>query len=120
MAGTVVSKDTVEGQTLNTNQTTPNIVRIANLSTMTLWAEVGEADVVKVRRGMPVYFSTLGLPDRRWEGTVRQVLPTPEIVNDVVLYDVLVDLAHEDGRSEERRVGKGGVRTCRFRGSPLH
>lgn len=97
MAGTVVSKDAVEGQTLNTNQTTPTIVRIANLSTMTLWAEVAEADVVKVRRGMPVYFSTLGLPDRRWEGTVRQVLPTPEILNDVVLYDVLVDVANDDG-----------------------
>ncbi len=97
MAGTVVSKDAVEGQTLNTNQTTPTIVRIANLSTMTLWAEVAEADVVKVRPGMPVYFSTLGLPDRRWEGRVRQVLPTPEIVNDVVLYDVLVDIANDDG-----------------------
>jgi macrolide-specific efflux system membrane fusion protein len=97
MAGTVVSKDAVEGQTLNTNQTTPTIVRIANLSTMTLWAQVAEADVVKVQPGMPVYFATLGLPDRRWEGTVRQILPTPGIVNDVVLYDVLVDIDNDDG-----------------------
>jgi macrolide-specific efflux system membrane fusion protein len=97
MAGTVVSKDAVEGQTLNANQTAPIILRIADLATMTVWAQVAEADVVRVRPGTAVYFTTLGLPDRRWEGSVRQVLPTPEVVNDVVLYDVLVDVANPDG-----------------------
>ncbi|GIK99453.1 MAG: secretion protein HlyD [Alphaproteobacteria bacterium] len=97
IAGTVVSQSAVEGQTLNANQTAPVIVRVANLATMTVWAQVAEADVVRVKPGMPVYFTTLGQPDRRWEGTARQVLPTPEIVNDVVLYDVLVDVANPDG-----------------------
>lgn len=97
IAGTVVSQSAVEGQTLNANQTAPVIVRIANLETMTVWAQVAEADVVRVKPGMPVYFTTLGQPDRRWEGTVRQILPTPEVVNDVVLYDVLIDVANEDG-----------------------
>jgi macrolide-specific efflux system membrane fusion protein len=97
MTGTVVSKSAVEGQTLNANQTAPTIVRIADLATMTVWAQVAEADVVKIRSGLPVYFTTLGLPERRWEGTVRQILPTPEVVNDVVLYDVLVDIDNGDG-----------------------
>ena len=97
MTGTVVSKSAVEGQTLNANQTAPTIVRIADLATMTVWAQVAEADVVKIRPGVPVYFTTLGLPERRWEGTVRQILPTPEVVNDVVLYDVLVDIDNGDG-----------------------
>lgn len=97
IAGTVVSQSAVEGQTLNANQTAPVIVRIANLATMTVWAQVAEADVVRVGPGMPVYFTTLGQPDRRWGGTARQVLPTPEIVNDVVLYNVLVDVANPDG-----------------------
>ncbi len=97
MGGTIVTKAAVEGQTLNANQTAPTIVRIANLATMTVWAQVAEADVVKVRPGMPVYFTTLGLPERRWQGKVRQILPTPEIVNDVVLYDVLIDIANGDG-----------------------
>lgn len=97
MTGTVVSRSAVEGQTLNANQTAPTIVRIADLATMTVWAQVAEADVVKIRPGLPVYFTTLGLPERRWEGTVRQILPTPEIVNDVVLYDVLVDIDNGDG-----------------------
>jgi macrolide-specific efflux system membrane fusion protein len=64
---------------------------------MTVKAQVAEADVVKLSPGMPVYFTTLGLPERRWQATVRQILPTPETVNDVVLYDVLIDVANADG-----------------------
>jgi macrolide-specific efflux system membrane fusion protein len=46
---------------------------------------------------MPVYFNTLGLPERRWTGKVRQILPTPETVNNVILYNVLFDAANPDG-----------------------
>jgi macrolide-specific efflux system membrane fusion protein len=96
MDGTVVDIIARQGQTLNANQSAPIVLRIADLDTMTVWAEVVEADVVRISVGMPVHFSTLGLPDRRWEGTVRQILPTPEIVNDVVLYKVLIDVANAD------------------------
>ncbi|WP_188408408.1 efflux RND transporter periplasmic adaptor subunit [Agaricicola taiwanensis] len=97
MDGTVVSQSAVKGQTLNANQSAPIIVRVADLKTMTAQAKVVEADVVSLKPRMKAYFSTLGMPDRRWEGTVRQIQPTPEIVNDVVLYKVLVDVSNEDG-----------------------
>jgi macrolide-specific efflux system membrane fusion protein len=97
MSGTVVSESALEGQTVNASQQAPVIVRVANLDTMTVWAQVAEADVPKVKAGMPAYFTTLGMPDRKWRGTVRQVLPTPEIVNDVVLYNVLVDVDNTEG-----------------------
>lgn len=97
MAGTIVSQTALEGQTLNANQTAPTILRVADLQTMTVKAQVAEADVVKLTPGMPVYFTTLGLPERRWRATVRQILPTPETVNDVVLYNVLIDVDNEDG-----------------------
>lgn len=96
MDGTVVDITAKQGQTLNANQSAPIVLRIADLDTMTVWAEVVEADVVRIKPGMPVHFSTLGLPDRRWEGRVRQILPTPEVVNDVVLYKVLIDVANPD------------------------
>lgn len=96
MTGTVVSQSAVEGQTLNASQTAPTIVRIADLDTMTVRAQVAEADVVKLATGMPAYFTTLGLPERRWQATVRQILPTPETINDVVLYNVLIDVDNAD------------------------
>lgn len=98
MDGTVVSQAVKEGQTINANQTAPVIVQVANLSTMTVRAQVAEADVMKLTTDMPVYFTTLGAQGRRWQGTVRQILPSPENVNDVVLYNVLVDVDNEDGQ----------------------
>lgn len=97
IAGTVVTLTAREGQTLVSSQQAPIILRIADLGTMTVSTQVSEADVPKVALGMPVYFNTLGQPDRRWEGTVRQILPTPEVVNNVVLYNVLFDVANSDG-----------------------
>jgi membrane fusion protein, macrolide-specific efflux system len=96
MAGTVVSQTSREGQTLNANQLAPVIVQIADLDTMTVRAQVAEADVMRIGVGTAAEFTTLGALDRRWQGTVRQVLPSPEVLNDVVLYNVLVDVDNRD------------------------
>ena len=85
------------GQTLNANQSTPILMRIADLATMTVRAQVSEADVMRLEPGMQAYFTTLGDRTRRWEGTLRQILPTPEVVNDVVLYQALFDVPNDDG-----------------------
>jgi len=95
MAGTVTTLPTKEGQTLNANQTAPIVLQVANLDVMTVRAQVAEADVSSLKENMPAYFTTLGNSDHRWTGKVRQVLPTPQIVNDVVLYDVLIDAKNE-------------------------
>jgi macrolide-specific efflux system membrane fusion protein len=95
MAGTVTTLPTKEGQTLNANQTAPTVLQVANLDIMTVRAQVAEADVSRLKVGMPAYFTTLGDSEKRWQGTVRQVQPSPEIVNDVVLYDVLIDVKNE-------------------------
>lgn len=115
MAGTVVALDAREGQTLNAQQQTPLILRIAKLSPMTVWAEVSEADIGHVKAGMPAYFTTLSGGNRRWTSTVRQILPVPpKPLNEasqgggspassgksgsarVVLYTVLLDVDNSD------------------------
>lgn len=96
MDGTVVVQDTREGQTVNSVQSVAVIAQVANLDVMTVWAQVAEADVGSIRPEMPAYFTTLGAPERRWQGTVRQVQPTPTTTNDVVLYNVLVDVDNRE------------------------
>ncbi|MFA5915236.1 MAG: efflux RND transporter periplasmic adaptor subunit, partial [Burkholderiales bacterium] len=96
IAGTVVSQAAKQGQTLNANQQAPIVMRIADLSTMTVQAQVSEADVPKLRIGMDVYFTTLGGDKRRFYGKLRQISPTPNVVNNVVLYDALFDVANPD------------------------
>ena len=96
MSGTVVSENAKQGQTLNANQSAPIVVRIADLSTMTVQSQVSEADVSKLRVGQNVYFTTLGNQAKRWYGKLRQVNPTPEVVNNVVLYNALFDVDNPD------------------------
>jgi len=115
MSGTVVAVDARVGQTLNAQQQTPLILRIAKLSPMTVWAEVSEADIGHVKPGMSAYFTTLAGGNRRWSSTVRQILPIPpKPLNEtsqgsgspsstsktgsgrVVLYTVLLDVDNAD------------------------
>jgi macrolide-specific efflux system membrane fusion protein len=115
MSGTVVALDAREGQTLNAQQQTPLILRIAKLSPMTVWAEVSEADIGHVKPGMNAWFTTLSGGTRRWKSTVRQILPVPPKPLDqtsqgggspasssksgsarVVLYTVLLDVDNAD------------------------
>ena len=111
IAGTVVAIVTEEGQTVNALQTAPTIVMIARLDRMKVRADISEADVVRVRRGLPVWFSILGDPKRRFDGELRQVEPAPtSIANDgssaarelgstkgAVYYTGLIDVANADG-----------------------
>ena len=96
--GTVVSIEAREGQTLNANQTTPTLMRIADLSVMTVSTQVSEADVDRLQKGMSVYFNTLGNSKLRYDSALRQVLPTPEVVNNVVLYTAEFDIANTEQR----------------------
>jgi len=96
ISGTVVVQDVREGQTLNASQSAPTVVQLANLDVMTVRAQVAEADVMRLTPDMPVYFTTLGSQGRKWHGKVRQILPSPEVINDVVLYHVLVDVDNTD------------------------
>lgn len=114
MDGTVVAVDARVGQTLNAQQQTPLILRIAKLSPMTVWAEVSEADIGHVKPGMTAYFTTLSGGNRHWTSTVRQILPIPpKPLNEtqgsgsptsssksgtgrVVLYTVLLDVDNTD------------------------
>ncbi|MGE3475763.1 MAG: efflux RND transporter periplasmic adaptor subunit [Rhodospirillaceae bacterium] len=96
MAGQVVNLIAKQGQTLNANQTAPLILRIADLDTMTVYAQVSEADVPKLKIGMRAYFTTLGVSEKRRYGTLRQIVPTPEVVNNVVLYNCLFDVENPE------------------------
>ncbi|WP_242220790.1 efflux RND transporter periplasmic adaptor subunit [Shinella zoogloeoides] len=97
MAGTVTANPVKEGQTLNAVQSAPTIVTIADLSTMTVRAEVSEADVGRLKVGMEAYFTLLGQPGKRFAGTLRQIEPSPTVENNVVLYNALFDVPNPEG-----------------------
>ncbi|MDG2090645.1 MAG: efflux RND transporter periplasmic adaptor subunit [Gammaproteobacteria bacterium] len=97
IAGTVVSVNMTEGRTLNATQQAPTILTIADLTKMSVEAEISEADISSLNNGMEVYFTTLGGGNRRWNSSLRQILPQPTITNNVVLYTGLFDIENNDG-----------------------
>ena len=100
-----------QGQTVNSIQVTPTIVRLAIMDVMTVKAEVSEADVINVHPGQKVYFTILGDSDHRYYGTLRTVEPAPDsAANDpngglgggpstaAVYYNALFDVPNPEGR----------------------
>ncbi len=77
ISGTVVAVNARPGQTASTGQAAVPLMRIADLSKMTVQARVAEIDVTRLRRGMTANFKTPGYPGRIWSGKLRQVLPVP-------------------------------------------
>jgi len=82
MDGTVVSIVTRQGQTLAASQTVPTLLKLANLETMTVKAQISEADVTRVTSGMPVYFTLMGDSDTRYLGTLRTIELAPTSINE--------------------------------------
>jgi macrolide-specific efflux system membrane fusion protein len=82
MDGIVLSIITEEGQTVVSAQSATTILKLANLDTITVKAEISEADVPKVKPGQKVYFTILGDPDRPIFGTLCAIEPAPDSVSN--------------------------------------
>jgi macrolide-specific efflux system membrane fusion protein len=77
MDGEVVAIVTQEGQTVVAAQQAPVILKLANLDTMTVRAQISEADVIRILPGQAAYFTILGDADERHVGTLRAIEPAP-------------------------------------------
>lgn len=108
ISGTVVYTAVEAGQTVNANQTTPTIIELAQLDTMTVKAQVSEADVIHIKPGQSAYFTILGQPNKQYKGTLRAIEPGPTIMDgddsnlavtdsDAIYYNALFDVANPDG-----------------------
>ena len=77
MDGVVISVAVEKGQTVNAVQDSPTLVTLAQTNTMTVEAEIAEADVGAVQPGMAAYFTLLGADKTRFEGKLKSIDPAP-------------------------------------------
>ncbi|SAI65764.1 HlyD family secretion protein [Bordetella ansorpii] len=114
--GTVVAVVTKEGQTINSFQSAPTVIKVAQVETMTVKAQISEADVTRVKAGQKAYFIILGEPDTRHYGTLRAIEPAPDSIqkddssalmsssssssstSSAVYYNGLFDVPNPDGK----------------------
>ena len=96
--GIVVSRNIEVGQTVAASFQTPILFLIAtDLTKMQVDTNVSESDIGGVKVGDRATFSVQTFPGHQFQGKVRQVRQAPVTVQNVVTYDVVVDVDNRDG-----------------------
>mgnify|MGYP005815954551 CR=1 FL=1 len=89
--GTVVSRNITIGQTVAASFQTPTLFLIASdLTKMQVDTNVSEGDIGGIELGDKVQFSVDAFQQRSFGGQVTQIRQSPQTVQNVVTYDVVV------------------------------
>jgi len=97
VSGTIVARTVEEGQTVAASYQTPELFKVAgDLKKMLIHTTFAEADIGRIQPGQLTRFTVDAFPDRSFRGAVRQVRMNPTTTQNVVTYDVVVDVDNED------------------------
>ena len=95
--GTVVSRAVTMGQTVAASFQTPTLFLIAtDLTKMQVDANVSESDIGGIKNGEKATFTVDAYSKRLFEGTVTQVRQSPQTVQNVITYDVVISVDNSD------------------------
>jgi HlyD family secretion protein len=95
--GTVVSRNVTMGQTVAASFQTPTLFLIAtDLTQMQVDTNVSESDIGGIKEGNRATFTVDAFPKRSFLGAVSQVRQSPQTVQNVVTYDVVVSIDNKD------------------------
>ena len=97
--GVVVDRQYDIGQTVAASFQAPVLFTIAqDLTKMQVLTNIDEADIGRVKEGQEASFSVDAFPDRPFRGRVSQIRLSPQTVQNVVTYPVLLDVANPELR----------------------
>src|SRR5215208_4884642 len=95
--GVVVSRDVNVGQTVAASLSAPTLFTIANdLTAMQVIANIDQADIGLVEQAKSVKFSVDAFPGKEFEGKIEEMRLNPVNVQNVVTYNVVIDVANPD------------------------
>ena len=95
--GMVITRYIDVGQTVVSSLSASPLFLIGkDMHDMQVDTNVSEADVGGVKPGQRTYFTVQSYPNRTFWGSVRQVREGPITVQNVVTYDVVIDVKNDD------------------------
>src|SRR5262249_43068942 len=95
--GTVVSRNVTVGQTVAaTLQSTTLFLIASDLTKMQVDANVSESDIGGIKEGNRSTFTVQGFPNATFNGRVSQVRQAPITLQNVVTYDVVIEVDNPD------------------------
>lgn len=97
VSGVIIDRRVNAGQTVVASLSAPSLFLIArDLTKMQIWVSVNEADVGRIKPGMPVAFTVDAFPGREFHGTVGKVRLNAQMTQNVVLYTVEINIENPD------------------------
>jgi HlyD family secretion protein len=97
VSGVVIDRSVDEGQTVAASFQTPTLIKIAqDLTKMQINASFSEADLGKLKTGQTASFRVDAFPNENYQGVVRQIRLNPTTLQNVVTYDVVIDVANPE------------------------
>ena len=94
ISGVVASIFIQEGETVSAGMSAPIFVTIIDLGRLQVDAYVDEIDIGKIEPGQRAAFTVDAFPARDFEGRVQAIYPKAVIQENVVNYDVVVEIIH--------------------------
>lgn len=95
--GVVISRDVDVGQTVAASFQAPTLFTIAqDLRKMQVEVALDEADIGRIREGQKAIFTVDAFPDKQYQGLVGQIRKSPQNVQNVVTYTVIVTSDNKD------------------------
>jgi HlyD family secretion protein len=95
--GVVISRAVNKGQTVAASLQAPVIFTIAqDLRAMEVHTNVAESDIGRLKKDMRVSFTVDAYPGEPFRGSIRDIRNAPQIVQNVVTYDAVIDVANPD------------------------
>jgi HlyD family secretion protein len=95
--GTVILRNVDAGQTVAASLQAPVLFTIAqDLRDMQVEAAIDEADVGRLRVGLPATFAVDAFPRRSFNGEIKQIRKSPQNVQNVVSYIVVISAGNPD------------------------
>jgi len=95
--GVVTARNMDIGQTVTASFQTPVLFRIAeDLKLMQVYTSVDEADIGRVKEGQTATFSVPAFPDEFFTASVTQIRNDPQIQQNVVTYNVILDVNNDE------------------------
>ena len=95
--GTVILRNIDAGQTVAASLQAPVLFTIArDLRDMQVEAAIDEADVGRLKPGQTASFTVDAFPRRTFSGEIRQIRKSPQTVQNVVSYTVVISAANPD------------------------
>ncbi len=95
--GVIASVSTQEGETVAAGMQAPTFVTIIDLDRLQVDAYVDEVDIGKVQPGQDALFAVDTFAGKEFQGRVTAIYPKAVIQDNVVNYDVVVEILDEDG-----------------------